>query len=148
MITFVHAVSSWLSLWSRGSRTLTTAHHEIAKRRNTNVSATLHAASVFWEFCQKLRWKAEIDCTRALGSWAMQSARVHSVARATPAAFPQYVKGLGSLARSSLSNRDQAQQMVVRKPQLGEAISTVDSRENVVPPSLPPMRGIPVSCPG
>jgi hypothetical protein len=38
--------------------------------------------------------------------------------------------------------------MVVRKPQLGEAISTVDSRENVVPPSLPPMRGTPVSCPG
>jgi hypothetical protein len=82
----------------------------------------------------------------ALG--AMQSARVHSVARARPAAFPQHVKGLGSLARSSLSNHDQAQLMVVRKPQLGEAISTVDSRENVVPPSLPPMRGTPVSCPG
>lgn len=126
-----------LSLWRRGSRTLATAHHEIAKRGNITVSATLHAAFVFWEFCQKLRWKAEIDCTRALGSWAMQSARVHSVVRASPAAFPQHVKGQGSLARSPLSNHDQAQQMFVRKPQLGEAISTVDSRENVVPPRCP-----------
>lgn len=126
-----------LSLSRQESRTLATAHHEIAKRVNITVSATLHAAFVFWEFCQKLRWNAEIDCTRALGSWAMQPARVHSVVRASPAAFPQHVKGLGSLARSPLSNHDQAQQMFVRKPQLGEAISMIDSRENVVPPRCP-----------
>jgi len=37
--------------------------------------------------------------------------------------------------------------MVVRTPQLGEAISTVASRKSRST-SLPPMRGTPVSCPG
>lgn len=46
-----------------------------------------------------------------------------------PATLPHRIQRLGSLARSSLPNREKVQQMVVRKPQLGEAISTVVSRE-------------------
>lgn len=38
--------------------------------------------------------------------------------------------------------------MIVRKPQLGNAISTVVSRENVHFPSLPPKCGTPVFYPG
>lgn len=66
-----------------------------------------------------------------------QSAAAHSAVHARPAALPHRAQGLGSLVRSSLSNHDEAQQVVVRKPQLGEAISTVVSRENVVPPRCP-----------
>ena len=102
------------------------------------MSATLHAdCSYVLEFYLKLRWEAEFDCTRAHSFFVMQSAAAHSAVHARPAAFPHRAQGLGSLARSSLSNHDEAQQVVVRKPQLGEAISTVISRKNVVPPRCP-----------
>ena len=64
----------------------------------------------------------ELRCTgtRALGSFASAAGR--SVVYAQPAAFPYRVQGLGTLARSSSSNHDKAQQMVVRKPRRAKQI--------------------------